>query len=113
MIARKNKSAPYQVGSGKPPVHRQCRKGQSGNPGGRPRRPATERTKALALREACRRITVKEGGRALALPVVQAILRRQVGPAAKGSVQAQRAVLATIQTIERENVFAAKLAAVR
>jgi hypothetical protein len=113
MTCGKRKSAPHQVGDGKPPVHRQCRKGQSGNPGGRPRRLATERVKALALREAYRRIIVKEGGRTLALPAIQAILRREVGLAAKGNVQAQRAVLATIQTIEQENVLQAKLAAVR
>jgi Family of unknown function (DUF5681) len=69
--------------------------------------------KALALREAYRRITVKEGGRAFALPAIQAILRSQVVLAAKGNVQAQRAVLATIQTIEGENLFEAVLAAAR
>jgi hypothetical protein len=69
--------------------------------------------KALALREAYRRITVKEGGRAFALPAIQAILRSQVVLAAKGNVQAQRAILAAIQTIEKENVFEAELAAVR
>jgi hypothetical protein len=37
----------------------------------------------------------------------------QVVLAAKGNVQAQRAVLATIQTIEGENVFEAVLAAAR
>jgi hypothetical protein len=113
MIARKNKSAPYKVGYGKPPRHAQFRKGRSGNPGGRPRRPVTERAKALALQEAYRTITVKEGGRAFALPAIQAILRSQVGLAAKGNVQAQRAVLAAIQTIEDENVLAARFAAIR
>jgi hypothetical protein len=113
MTSAKRKSARYKVGYGKPPRHAQFRKGRSGNPGGRPRRPATERVKALPLREAYRTITVKEGGRALALPAIQAILRSQIGLAAKGNVQAQRAVLAAIQTIEDENVLAAKFAAIR
>src|SRR5215471_9656978 len=104
-------SAAYAVGYGKPPVHTQFRKGQSGNPGGRPRRAATERAKALALREAYRTVTVKEGGRAFALPAIQAILRSQIVLAAKGNVQAQRAVLAVIQGIEQENVEAAARAA--
>jgi len=69
--------------------------------------------KELALQEACRPITVKEGGRALALPAIQAILRSQIELVAQGNVQAQRAVLAAIQTIEAENVFEATLAAVR
>jgi hypothetical protein len=85
--------------------------GQSGNPGGRPRRAATERAKALALREAYRTVTVKEDGKALALPAIQAILRSQIVLAAKGNVQAQRAVLAAIQTIEQENVEVAARAA--
>ena len=59
MTSSKRKSAPYQVGYGKPPVHAQFRKGQSGNPGGRPRGPATERAKALALQEAYRTVIVK------------------------------------------------------
>jgi len=111
MTSAKRKSARYQVGYGKPPRNAQFRKGRSGNPGGRPRRAPTERVKALALREAYRTITVKEGGRAFALPAIQAILRSQVVLAAKGNVQAQRAVLATIRTIEGENVFEAVLAA--
>ena len=113
MIARKNKSAPYKVGYGKPPRDAQFRKGRSGNPGRRPRRAPTERAKALALQEAYRTITVEEGGRAFALPAIQAILRSQIGLAAKGNVQAQRAVLATIQTIEDQNVLAAKFAAIQ
>jgi hypothetical protein len=111
MISRKNKSIPYVVGYGKPPLHTRFRRGQSGNPGGRPRRAASERAKALALREAYRTVTVKEDGIALALPAIQAILRSQIALAAKGNVQAQRAVLAAIRTIEQENVEAAKRAA--
>src|SRR5437899_12255406 len=106
MTSGKKKSAPYRVGYGKPPLHTQFRKGQSGNPGGRPRRTASERAKALALREAYRTVTVKERGRVLALPTIQAILRSQIALAAEGNVQAQRAVLEAIQTIEHENVFA-------
>ena len=111
MTSRKKKSVPYAVGYGKPPMHTRFRKGQSGNPGGRPRRTVTARAKALALREAYRTVTVKEGDRTLALPAIQAILRSQIVLAAKGNVLAQRAVLAAIQTIEQENVEAAAVAA--
>jgi hypothetical protein len=111
MTSRNTKSVRYQVGYRKPPSHTQFRKGQSGNPGGRPRRAASERAKALALREAYRTVTVKEGGRALALPAIQAILRSQIALAAKGNVQAQRAVLAAIHAIEQEDVEAAERAA--
>jgi Family of unknown function (DUF5681) len=97
MTSRKRKSVAYAVGYGKPPLHTRFRKGQSGNPGGRPRRIATERAKALALREAYRTVTVKEDGKALTLPAIQAILRSQIVLAAKGNVQAQRGILTAIQ----------------
>jgi len=110
MTSCKKKSASYAIGYGKPPMHTRFRKGQSGNPGGRPRRAVAERAKVLALREAYRTVTVKEGGRVLALPAIQAILRSQITLAAKGNVQAQRAVLAVIQTTEYENVVAERAA---
>jgi hypothetical protein len=100
MTARKTRSTPYEVGYGKPPRHMQFRKGQSGNPGGRPRR--MESVNTLLLREAYRPITVKMAGRAVTLPAVQAIVRSQIRLAAEGNVQAQRAVLAAVQTVERE-----------
>jgi hypothetical protein len=56
--SRKNKSAAYKVGYGKPPVHTRFRNGQSGNPGGRSARTATDGAKALMLEEACRTVTV-------------------------------------------------------
>jgi hypothetical protein len=83
----------YAIGYGKPPLHTRCAKGHSGNPGGRPRRTSVERVKALALEEAYRTATVKEGGRAVTLPAIQVILRRQVALAAKGNGPAQRAVI--------------------
>ena len=105
---RNTKSVPYTVGYGKPPLHTQFRKGQSGNPGGRPRRTVPESAKALALQEAYRTVTVDEDGKALALPAIQAILRSQVALAAKGNVQAQLAVVAAIQKIEQENAKVAE-----
>lgn len=110
MTAPRSKSASYEVGYGKPPPNTRFRKGQSGNPGGRPRRTANESVRALALQEAYRTITVEEDGNALALPAIQAILRSQVELAAKGNVQAQRAILTAIQTIEEEDTRVARFA---
>jgi Family of unknown function (DUF5681) len=68
----------FEVGYGKPPLRTRFRKGQSGNPGGRPRGITAGRAKALALKEAYRRVNVKAGDRIIALPALQAILRSQV-----------------------------------
>ena len=99
---RDNKPGPYAVGYGKPPVHTQFRKGRSGNPSGRAPDTTAGRAKALALEEAYRTVTVKEGGSEVALPAIQAIMRRQVALAAKGNGPAQRAVIAMVQAIEQE-----------
>jgi hypothetical protein len=100
----------YAIGYGKPPLHTRFAKGRSGNPRGRPpgrHGMPVERAKALALKEAYRTVAVKEGGRAVALPAIQAILRRQVALAARGNGPAQRAVIAAVQAIEEEHARAA------
>ena len=88
MTTRKQKPAPYQVGYGKPPLHTRFQKGKSGNPSGRPRRAATERAKALALKEAYRAVTLTQGDSVESLPAIQAVLRSQFALAVKGNAQA-------------------------
>ncbi len=99
-MTRATKRGSYAVGKGKPPVHTQFRKGQSGNPGGRPRGVTAGRAQTLALEEAYRVITVKDGKDMVALPALQAILRSQIALAAKGNGPAQRAVIAMVQALE-------------
>jgi histone H3/H4 len=92
----------YAVGYGKPPLHTRFRKGQSGNPGGRPRGMTGGKATALALKEAYRLVTVREGDKVITLPAIQAILRSQIALAAKGNGPAQRAIIEAVQAIERE-----------
>jgi hypothetical protein len=109
--APKSAPASYAVGYGKPPAHTRFQKGKSANPGGRPRRGVAEQAKALALKEAYRKVTVQDGEDTQRMPVIQAILRNQLALAAKGNVAAQRAVLGAVQAIELENAQAAALEA--
>jgi Family of unknown function (DUF5681) len=99
MTAPQTTSASYEVGYRKPPRHTQFQKGQSGNPGGRPCRPA-RRLDELALYEAYRATIVMEDGRAVPMPAIQAVLRSQLQSAASGNVRAQRDILAMIRDIE-------------
>ena len=99
---RKKKSGDYAIGYGRPPSNRRFRKGVSGNPGGRPRGVTPGRAKKLALKEAYRPITVREGDKVFTLPAIQAVLRQQVTVAAKGNGPAQRAIIETIRSIEQE-----------
>src|SRR5215831_7958042 len=101
MTAPQTTSASYEVGYRKPPRHTQFQKGQSGNPGGRPRRSSAERLEELALYEAYRTTIVMEDGHAIPMPAIQAVLRRQLESAASGNVRAQRDILAMIRDIER------------
>jgi len=96
------KNADYDVGYGRPPRSTRFCKGQSGNPGGRPRGMTAGRANALALKEAYRMVPVKVGDSIVLMPAIQALLRGQVALAAKGNGPAQRAVFEKVQAIERE-----------
>jgi hypothetical protein len=96
----------YAVGYGKPPVHNQFRKGQSGNPTGRPPASEVDRAKALVMQEAYRKVTVREGDKVTEMPALKAVLRGLVARAVKGSVAAQREILRNIQAIEAETLSA-------
>jgi hypothetical protein len=101
---RRQKKPPtgeYKVGYGKPPVHTRFRKGESGNPGGRPRGTTVRRANDLALKEAYRSVTVREGDKVVRLPAIQAVMRSQVALAAKGNGPAQRALIEVVQAIEQ------------
>jgi Family of unknown function (DUF5681) len=100
MTAPQTTSASYEVGYGKPPRPTQFQKGQSGNPGGRPRRSPAARLDELALYEAYRTTVVMEDGHAVPMPAIQAVLRSQLQSAASGNVRAQRDILAMIRDIE-------------
>ena len=77
-----------------------------GNPRGRPRG-SRARANALALAEAYRLITVREGDRTLRIPALQAVLRAQIALAAKGTRRAQRALLQLMRDIESTTLPAA------
>jgi Family of unknown function (DUF5681) len=101
MTAPHTESASYEVGYGKPPRHTQFKKGQSGNPSGRPRE-RVGRFQELVLQEAYRGVIVMDRGVAVPMPAIQAVLRSQFELAAAGNVKAQRAILAMMKDIEQE-----------
>ena len=90
-------STNYDVGYKKPPTNTRFKKGQSGNPKGRPRgarnkKPQLneERLKSIVLEEAYRAIPVQDRGKTVSIPIAQAVVRSLAVNAAKGSTHAQR-----------------------
>ncbi len=100
----------YEVGYGKPPADTRFRKGQSGNPRGRPKGarnklPALneERMKTIILQEAYRTITVREGLRNITVPIAQAVLRSLAVNAVKGQHRSQRLFAELLSAVETSN----------
>jgi hypothetical protein len=96
----------------KPPVEHQFKKGTSGNPKGRPRKKAVQpgfgalgggiadRFGALALDEATRPVTVREGDKVSEIPAMRALLRTMFRAAAQGDTKAGRQLLEVIARAE-------------
>ena len=100
---------PYEVGYGRPPVEHRFRKGQSGNPGGRPKKagknpvsldPVARPTDGLILEEAYRSVTIREGERIIELPAIQAAVRSLAIAAMKGSRLSQKALAEIVREVE-------------
>jgi len=81
----------YRVGPGKPPKHTRFKKGQSGNPGGRPPKRATLKDKVID--ELGERVRVTENGRSRSFSMQDLIAKRMVTDAAKGNARARADVL--------------------
>jgi Family of unknown function (DUF5681) len=97
----------------KPPVANQFKKGASGNPKGRPRKKAVpgfgalgggiaDRFGAMALDEATRPVTVREGDEVSEIPAMQALIRTMFRAAAQGDTRAGRQLLEVTARAESE-----------
>ena len=103
MVARPG----YEVGYGKPPEDTRFRKGQSGNPRGRPKGarnklPALneERMNNIILEEAYRTITVRDGTRTVTVPIARAVLRSIAVNAVKGQHRSQQLFAELLSRVE-------------
>jgi len=106
------KTSSSSVGYGRPPVGRRFRKGQSGNPAGRPKdsrnRPksAARDLQALILEEAFRLTKMTVDDEEISMPVALSVIRALTAAAAKGDLRAQAAFLKMV--IDSEDRVAAQ-----
>lgn len=112
-------SRPTSPNFRKPPVEHQFKKGVSGNPKGRPKNKPeqggfvlgggiADRLAAVALDEATRSVTVREGDKVSEIPAMQALLRTLIRSGAQGDIRAARQVLELIARAETGRTTHAK-----
>ena len=82
---------PYEVGRGRPPRHTRFRKGQSGNPAGRPK--GARGLRQVLVAELLKEVTAKENGRPVRLPALGAVARVMIGDAVRGNTKVALALL--------------------
>ena len=101
----------YEVGYRKPPEAGQFKKGQSGNPTGRPKGKAdkknymaslTAMTTDMILEEALRPVTIREGEKTFKMPMIQATIRAMGIGAMKGNRFSQRDLMMLAQAAASE-----------
>ena len=91
----------YAVGRGKPPVNTQFKKGQSGNPGGRPSQAGSFRARLRAAVEAALEEDVWRLRKADVSAPLQKIANELVVKAAGGNQQALRVFLAVTEKLDK------------
>lgn len=87
----------YAVGFGKPPQHTQFKKGQSGNPRGRPG--GAKNFATLLADELGSKIRVREDGKTRTVTKLQAIVMRVTEGALKGEPRAIREIVGLISRL--------------
>jgi hypothetical protein len=93
-----NRDSDYQVGYGKPPQHTRFKKGESGNPAGRPK--GTKNLTTLFEKELKQRVVVTENGRRRSITKQEAMVKHLVNKAVSGDRPLMQLLLDEIRLIE-------------
>jgi hypothetical protein len=91
------------IGFGKPPKHTQFRKGQSGNPKGRPK--GSKNINVLIRKALEEKVTVKGPGGTRSISKFEAALMQQANKAANGDPRAFREVLRLREKVQEQEPY--------
>jgi hypothetical protein len=90
----------YEVGYGKPPRHTRFKKGQSGNPRGRPK--GSKNLPTLLSEALNEPVVVAENGRRRKITMRQAIIKQLVKRSATADLRAMKILLDMVRDLERQ-----------
>ena len=93
-----NRDSDYQVGYGKPPQHTRFKKGESGNPTGRPK--GSKNLTTLLEKELKQRVMVTENGRRRSITKQEAMVKHLVNKAVSGDRALMQLLLEEIRLLE-------------
>jgi hypothetical protein len=93
---------PYTVGFGKPPRSTQFRRGQSGNPSGRPK--GKKNLATVLERELQEKVVINENGQRRTITKLEAAIKQVVNKAAGGDMAALRQLHALVRSAEENAV---------
>jgi len=96
-----NHESGYPVGYGKPPMHTRFKKGESGNPKGRPKGSLNLAT--VLVRTLRERVTVNEGGHRKTVTKLEAAVKQLANKAASGDLGALRQLFMLVETVEQRS----------
>jgi hypothetical protein len=88
----------YEVGYGKPPRHTRFKKGQSGNPRGRPK--GSKNLPTLLTEALNESVVVAENGRRRKITMRQAIIKQLVKRSATADLRAMKILLDMVRDLE-------------
>jgi hypothetical protein len=89
----------YEVGFGRPPAHTQFKKGQSGNPSGRPRKKTLAEVVDAALHEP---VVVTENGKRKTITKLEAMTKQLVNKGAAGDARVAKMLMDFIRVVEAQ-----------
>ncbi len=93
-----NRDSDYPLGYGKPPQHTRFKKGESGNPTGRPKR--SKNLTTLLEKELKQRVVVTENGRRRSITKQEAMVKHLVNKAVSGDRPLMQLLLDEIRLVE-------------